>query len=173
MATSESRGARAPVEFELKVLEAPECDAAVALAIAAYEELCAFKGGDEIARAMWTALMAALRSASSGLEAIRSSAGRSVAFEFKDGPAVIGLGVLTLEPVAREEEAEAFIYLRADQRGRGAGSALLKMLDSWARSQGASGVFFRVPPGSREGKNLGERNGYRARSLKMRRAEST
>ena len=171
MATSEPRGGRAPVEFELAVLEASECDAAVSLAIAAYDELCSFKGGDEIARAMWAALMASLRGARSGLEATPSSAKYSVAFEFKDGPAVIGLGVLVLEPALPKEEAEAFIFLRADQRGRGAGSALLNMLDAWARSRGAPGVFFRVPPGSRAGKNLGERNGYRARTLKMRRAE--
>ncbi|MDA8208960.1 MAG: GNAT family N-acetyltransferase [Actinomycetota bacterium] len=172
MAASEPRGGRAPIEFQLKALTAPDCDAAVALALGAYEELCAFKGGEELALAMWASLMASLADGRPRPAPGSGTARRSVAFEFKHGPDVIGLGILDLQPTPHGE-AEAFIYLRADQRGRGAGSALLGMLDSWARSEGSPGVFFRVPPGAREAKNLGERNGYRARTLKMRRSEGS
>lgn len=172
MAASEPGGGRAPINFQLQALQAPDCDAAVALALRAYEELCAFKGGEELAVAMWATLMASLGAGRLGPAAGSGTARRSVSFQFTEGPEVIGLGIVDLQSTGHEE-AEAFIYLRADQRGRGAGSALLGMLDSWARSQGASGVFFRVPPGAREAKNLGERNGYRARTLKMRREEGS
>lgn len=165
--TSSSGSERLPAELELRALRRPDCDSGARLALAAFGELCEFKGGEAIANDMWASLMAALRSDASGAGVSALPKRECFGFELLRSSRTVGLGILALEPMAAGQEAEAFLYLDGEERGRGSGSALLGFLEAKARDHGAAHIFFRVPPGARSGKNLGEKNGYRARSLKM------
>jgi GNAT superfamily N-acetyltransferase len=59
------------------------------------------------------------------------------------------------------------IFVEPDAREVGVGEALLDSAEQWASERGAMGIEIEALPGDRKLKNLGERHGFKARTLVM------